>query len=151
MARVPTWHEVAAFCGRNGYPQDERTHHTYYTREPMPGFVSQTYISRSAGNTRVPTPLWAQVWRDQLRLRSEVCSGEGWMARSTRTICHPRHPKRNRYRPTSCASCGTRCTSPTRRSQRHPPRKRNGCSTITTAARRPIRNGHDDITHRRMR
>ena len=71
MARVPTWREVAEFCHRHGYAQDERSHHTYYTREPVPGFVSQTYLSRSAGNKRVPSPQWSQVWRDQLRLRSE--------------------------------------------------------------------------------
>lgn len=70
MPRVPTWHEVAQFCQRNGYEKDERSHHTYYTREPVAGFISQTYLSRSAGNTRVPTPQWSQVWRDQLRLRS---------------------------------------------------------------------------------
>ena len=71
MARIPTWREVVDFCRRNGYLQDERSHHTYYTREPIPGFVSQTYVSRSAGNKRVPTPQWPQVWHDQLRLRSE--------------------------------------------------------------------------------
>ncbi len=71
MARIPTWREVEAFCRRNGYAQDERTHHTYHTREPVPGFVSQAYVSRGAGNKRVPTPLWGQVWRDQLRLRDE--------------------------------------------------------------------------------
>lgn len=71
MSRIPTWRAVADFCQRNGYERDERSHHTYYTREPVAGFVSQTYISRSAGNTRVPTPLWPRVWRDQLRLGSE--------------------------------------------------------------------------------
>lgn len=71
MPRVPTWHEVTDFCRRNGYDQDERSHHTYYTREPVAGFVSQTYISRGAGNARVPSPLWSRVWRDQLRLASE--------------------------------------------------------------------------------
>lgn len=72
MPRVPTWREVSDFCQRNRYEKDERRHHTYYTREPVPGVVSQTYISRGAGNARVPTPLWSQVWRDQLRLRSET-------------------------------------------------------------------------------
>jgi hypothetical protein len=71
MPRVPTWREVADFCRRNGYERDERSHHTYYTREPVVGFISQTYISRSAGNARVPMPLWPRVWRDQLRLVSE--------------------------------------------------------------------------------
>lgn len=83
MTRVPTWREVADFCRRNGYRQDERRHHTYYTREPTPGFVSQTYISRGTGNKRVPTPQWSQVWRDQLRLASEDdfwrgLAGEGY-------------------------------------------------------------------------
>ncbi len=77
MTRVPTWREVADFCQRNGYERDERSHHTYYTREPIPGFISQTYLSRSAGNARVPTPLWSQVWRDQLHLRSEDDFWEG--------------------------------------------------------------------------
>ncbi len=71
MPRVPTWREVADFCGRNGYERDERSHHTYYTREPVTGFISQTYLSRGAGKTRVPTPLWPRVWRNQLRLASE--------------------------------------------------------------------------------
>jgi hypothetical protein len=71
MPRVPTWREVADFCRRNGYERDERSHHTYYTREPVAGFISQTYISRSAGNARVPTPLWPRVWHDQLRLANE--------------------------------------------------------------------------------
>lgn len=55
MPRVPTWREVADFCGRNGYERDERSHHTYYTREPVTGFISQTYLSRGAGNTRYYT------------------------------------------------------------------------------------------------
>jgi hypothetical protein len=71
MPRVPTWREVAEFCLRNGYETDERSHHTYYTREPIAGFISQTYLSRGAGNARVPTPQWSRVWRDQLRLKSE--------------------------------------------------------------------------------
>ena len=71
MPRIPTWREVADFCRRNGYERDERNHHTYYTREPTAGFISQTYLSRGAGNARVPTPLWPRVWRDQLRLASE--------------------------------------------------------------------------------
>lgn len=71
MPRVPTWREVSEFCQRSGYEKDERSHHTYYTREPVAGFISQTYISRGAGNKRVPTPQWSQVWRDQLRLSSE--------------------------------------------------------------------------------
>lgn len=72
MPRVPTWREVAEFCQRNGYARDERSHHTYFTREPVAGFVSRTYISRGAGNMRVPTPQWPLVWRDQLRLASEA-------------------------------------------------------------------------------
>lgn len=71
MPRIPTWREVAEFCARNGYERDERSHHTYYTREPVAGFISQTYLSRGAGNARVPTPLWPRIWRDQLRLANE--------------------------------------------------------------------------------
>jgi hypothetical protein len=71
MPRIPTWRDVMDFCQRNGYERDERSHHTYFTREPVPGFVSQTYVSRGAGNGRVPTPLWPRVWRDQLRLANE--------------------------------------------------------------------------------
>jgi hypothetical protein len=71
MPRVPTWRVVAEFCRRNGYERDERSHNTYYTCEPVAGFISQTYISRGVGNARVPTPLWPRVWHDQLRLANE--------------------------------------------------------------------------------
>jgi hypothetical protein len=77
MPRIPTWREVTDFCQHNGYERDERSHHTYHTREPVAGLISQTYVSRSAGNKRVPTPQWPQVWRAQLRLRSEADFWQG--------------------------------------------------------------------------
>ncbi len=77
MPRIPTWREVAEFCQRKGYERDERSHHTYYTHEPVTGFLSQTYLSRGAGNARVPMPQWPLFWRNQLRLASEADFWQG--------------------------------------------------------------------------
>lgn len=67
----PKWGQVRDFCNRQGYTEETDADHFYYDKVLSDGSTSGTKVSHGKDATQVSKNLWTEVYRHQLRLKSE--------------------------------------------------------------------------------
>ncbi len=93
----PRWGQVREFCRKLGY-RETRTDHYHYVKVLPDRLLSRTMISFGSEGEVVPSKMWLQVWRHQLRLASEEEFWRGLEGGEVRYATSP-EPEPNRPLP----------------------------------------------------